>query len=295
MSVQSRYPLASLIAIDNLYYAYPPLDSSGEGPAVLRGVSLSVTEGECLALLGRTGAGKSTLCLTLNGIIPQLMGGTFRGEVRVAGLNTQDVAPGELSQMVGLLFQDPESQLFSMTVEDEVAFGPESLALPPGEIDLRITQALELAGVEGLRSRSPLNLSGGEKQRVALAAVLAMRPKVLVLDEPTASLDPAGRRSLLEAVDRLQAERGTAVVWVTQDLDQLPLLADRVAVLHDGRIALQGGVRDVLTRTEDLRRMGLGLPQITELAACFNAARDTRHGWLTVEEAALALQEELNV
>ncbi|MFW6135238.1 MAG: energy-coupling factor ABC transporter ATP-binding protein [Chloroflexota bacterium] len=285
--------MASLIAIDNLHYAYPPLDPSGESPAVLRGVSLSVDEGECLALLGRTGAGKSTLCLTLNGIIPQLMGGTFRGQVLVAGRNTQTAAPGELSQTVGLVFQDPESQLFSMTVEDEVAFGPESLALPPGEIEDRVSEALKLAGVEALRSRSPLNLSGGEKQRVALAAVLAMRPEVLVLDEPTASLDPTGKRDLLEAVDRLRVERGTAVVWVTQDLDQVPLLAHRVAVLHGGRIALQGRVGDILTRTEDLRRMGLGLPQMTELAACFNAVRGTHHAWLTVEEAARVLKEKL--
>ncbi|MFO7741896.1 MAG: ATP-binding cassette domain-containing protein [Anaerolineae bacterium] len=285
--------MAPLIAIDNVHYAYPPLNPTGESPTVLNGVSLSVAEGECLALLGRTGAGKSTLCLTLNGIIPRLVGGTFRGEVRVAGRNTQEVAPGELSQTVGLVFQDPDSQLLSTTVEDEVAFGPESLALPPGEIEARVADALEVTGVEGLRSRSPLDLSGGEKQRVALAAILAMRPRVLVLDEATASLDPAGKRSLLEAVDRLRAERGTTVLWVTQDLDRLPLLADRVAVLHDGRIALEGAVREVLTRTEDLRRMGLGLPQMTELAACFNAARGTDHAWLTVEEAARALKGEL--
>lgn len=286
--------LAPLLVIDELHYAYPPLTAGGESSDVLRGVSLSLGEGECLALLGPTGAGKSTLCLTLNGVIPQLVGGTFRGEVQVAGRSTRETAPGELSQTVGLVFQDPESQFFTMTVEDEVAFGLESLAVPPDEIDARVSEALELTGVAPLRNRSPLELSGGEKQRVALAAVLAMRPQVLVLDEPTTSLDPAGKRALLEAVDRLRAEKGTAILWVTQDVDQLPSLADRVAVLYDGRIALRGGLREVFGRGEELQRMGLGLPQMTQLATRFNRAWNTDYAWLTLDEAARELRERLD-
>ncbi len=277
--------MTPLVAIEDVHYAYPTPSPGEVSLDVLKGVSLSLAEGECLALLGRTGAGKSTLCLTLNGIIPQLAGGRFRGAVRVAGRDAAEGGPGELSRTVGLVFQDPESQFFSMTVEDEVAFGLESLALPPREIEHRIAEALELTGVAALRTRSPLELSGGEKQRVALAAVLAMRPRVLVLDEPTASLDPAGKRSLLEAVDRLRAERGTTVLWVTQDVDRLPLLADRVAVLDDGRIALQGGLRKIFAQADRLRGMGVGLPQMAELAARFNAAGDDDRAWLTVEEA----------
>jgi energy-coupling factor transporter ATP-binding protein EcfA2 len=249
-----------------------------------------VAEGECIALLGRTGAGKSTLCLTLNGIIPHLTGGAFRGEVRVAGRSTQACAPGELSHTVGLVLQDPESQLLSMTVEDEIAFGLEGLALPPAEIEARIDEALAMVGITALRGRSSLELSGGQKQRVVLAATLAMRPKVLVLDEPTASLDPAGKRSLLEGVDRLRKERGTTVVWATQDLDRVPRLADRVAVLHEGRIAVKGGVREVFGRPDELRRLGLGLPQMTELGTRFNQSRGIDPVWLTVEEAAEALK-----
>jgi len=286
--------LTPILAVDDLRYAYPPLTPGEDSPFVLRGVSLSLDEGECLALLGRTGVGKSTLCLTLNGIIPALTGGTFHGEVRVAGRSTQDCDPGELSQTVGLVFQDPESQLLSLTVEDEVAFGLEGLGLPPDEIEARITEALAMTGIEGLRGRSALELSGGQKQRVVLAAVLAMRPRVLVLDEPTARLDPAGKRSLLEAVHRLRSQRGTAVLWVTQDLDRVPLLADRVAVLHEGRIALEGDVREVFSRTDDLRRVGLGLPQMAELAARFNAGWGTGYGWLRVEEAAADLREVLD-
>ncbi len=287
-----------LVAVEDVHYAYPPLSPGGSSPAVLKGLSLSLAEGECLALLGRTGAGKTTLCLTLNGIIPQLTGGTFSGAVRVAGQDARQIGPGELSRTVGLVFQDPESQFFSMTVEDEVAFGLESLALSPSEIERRVTEALEMVGAAALRQRSPLQLSGGEKQRVALAAVFAMRPRVLVLDEPTASLDPVGKRSLLEAVGRLQAERSTAVLWVTQDVDRLPLLADRVAVLHDGCIALQGGLREILGQADRLRQadasaLGIGLPQMAELAERFNAEADGDYGWLTVGEAARDLRRLL--
>jgi energy-coupling factor transporter ATP-binding protein EcfA2 len=283
--------LSPFVAVEDVHYAYPPSSPGEASPAVLKGVSLSLAEGDCLALLGRTGAGKSTLCLTLNGIIPQLTGGTFRGSVRVAGQDAVGCGPGELSRMVGLVFQDPESQFFSMTVEDEVAFGPESLALPADEIERRVAEALELTGVAALRHRAPLELSGGEKQRVALAAVLAMRPQVLVLDEPTASLDPAGKRSLLEAVDRLRGERATTVVWVTQDVDRLPLLADRVAVLDEGRIALQGALREVLRQADRLRGLGVAVPQMMDLAARFRASGEGYPAWLTVEEAARDLKQ----
>lgn len=286
--------MAPLIAVHDLFYAYPPLAPGETSPAVLRRVSLSVASGECLALVGRTGAGKSTLCLTLNGIIPRLTGGTFRGQVLVEGCSTLEREPGDLSQTVGLVFQDPESQFFSMTVEDEVAFGPESLALPAVEIEERVTEALEMTGVESLRSRSPLELSGGEKQRVALASVLAMRPKVLVLDEPTASLDPAGKRSLLGAVDRLRRERGTAILWVTQDVDRLPSLADRVAVLHEGRIALEGDLRDVFGGWDGPGAMGLACPQMMELAVRFNRRWNSEYAWLRPEEAARALGDRLD-
>ncbi len=282
------------IVLDDVYYAYPAPVLGGESPPVLKGVSLSVTQGECLALLGQTGAGKSTLCLTLNGIVPHLLGGTFSGQVRVAGRDVAQSSPGELSHTVGLVFQDPDSQFITTTVEDEVAFGLESLALPRGEIESRVAEALEVTGVASLLGRSPMELSGGEKQRVALASVLAMRPSVLVLDEPTTSLDPAGKRALLEAVARLRVERGTTVLWVTQDVDRVPSLADRVAVLHDGRIALDGGLREILGREKELLRMGIRIPQVTELASRFNSLWSTAYAWLMVEEAADDLKEKLD-
>jgi len=286
-------PLEPVITIQNLHYAYPPLTAGAEAPPVLKGVSLSLSSGECLALLGPTGAGKSTLCLTLNGIIPHLTGGTFRGEVWVAGQDTKESSPGELSQRVGVVFQDPESQLFNMTVEDEVAFGPESLALPPNEIEARIDEALDMMAIADLRHRSPLALSGGQKQRVALAAMLAMRPQVLVLDEPATSLDPAGKASVLEAILRLRRETGMAILWVTQDTDQVPLVADRVLLLAEGRILLEGKPKGVFAQAEELRGRGLALPQMCELARHFNEREGTDYGWLRVEEAAHDLAEAI--
>lgn len=282
-----------IVAVEDLHYAYPPL-APGQPPVpVLHGVSLSLSRGECLALLGPTGAGKSTLCLALNGIIPHLLGGSLSGSVRIGGQNTRDSRPGRLSQMVGLVFQEPESQLFTMTVADEVAFGLESLALAPEEIEARLTESLEALGIDHLRTRSPLELSGGEKQRVALAAALALQPEVLVLDEPTASLDPQGAQSLLSAVARLRRENQTTILWVTHDVDRLPLLADRVAVLAQGRIVAEGTPREVFSYTDLLHQLGLAVPQIWELSSHVNRLWDTDHGWLTVNEAAEALEKRL--
>jgi energy-coupling factor transporter ATP-binding protein EcfA2 len=207
----------------------------------------------------------------------------------VAGHNTKESDPGELSQIAGLVFQDPESQLFNMTVEDELAFGPESLALSSRQIGVRIDEALETMGIADLRRRSPLELSGGQKQRVALAAMLAMRPSVLVLDEPTASLDPAGKESVLEAILRLRREAGIAILWVTQDVDQVVLIADRVAVLDRGQILLEGELREIFGQISELRSLGLAPPQMRELAARFDPQGQS-YAWLTVEEAAADLR-----
>lgn len=277
-----------IVTVENLFYAYPPLRVGTNAPCILKGVSLSLNPGECVALLGPTGAGKSTLCLTLNGIIPHLTGGTFRGEVWIAGRNTKRSDPGELSQIVGLVFQDPESQLFSMTVEDELAFGPESMAMPSHKIEERIGEALDVMGIANLRHRSPLELSGGQKQRVALAATLVMHPSVLVLDEPTASLDPAGKESVLEAIIRLRKDTGVTILWVTQDADQVAPIADRVLVLDEGRILMEGYTREVFGEISKLRDLGLAPPQMRELAARLDSLGQG-YAWLTVDEAAADL------
>ena len=285
--------MTNIVAINDLTYAYPPVEPGADPAPVLQRVSLSLERGTCLVLLGPTGAGKSTLCLSLNGTIPHLLGGTFSGQVSIAGLDTRGAKPGDLSRFVGLVFQDPESQLFTMSVADEVAFGPEGLALPSHEIEERVRESLTALGIAHLRERSPLELSGGEQQRVALAAALALRPQVLVLDEPTASLDPLGKRSVLQAVKRLRDETGMTILWVTQDIDAVPQLADRVAVLVDGRIVLEGAPSHVLRQRHALERSGLRAPQILELASRFNERWGTDYAWLTVDEAQQALEQRM--
>ena len=279
--------------MEDLHYAYPPLTSGGEPLPVLKGVDLQVRKGEFLALMGPTGAGKTTICLTLNGILPHLVGGTFEGKVIVAGMDTRDHGPGEMSRQVGLVFQDPESQLFNMTVEDEVAFGLESLGLSPSEMEERIAWALGVVRLSGLRQRHPLQLSGGQKKRLAIATVLAMRPQVLVLDEPVTGLDPLGRHEVLSVIERLKREEETTVVMVEQDAEAVVAWADRVVIMEQGRLVLEGTPRQVFSQVEALHSWGLAVPQMSELAHLFNRRQGTSFHFTTEDEACSALAVDL--
>ena len=272
------------IRIEDLHYAYPPTVPGGAPVPALRGLDLTVEPGEFVAVMGATGAGKTTLCLALNGLVPQSTGGTFRGDVWVAGRNTKAHPVAALATEVGLVFQDAESQLFNMTVEDEVAFGPESLGLPREEIESRIRWALEVVGLLHLRHRSPAHLSGGQQRRLAIAAVLAMRPAVLVLDEPTAGLDPLGRRTVLAVLAELRRQ-GATVIMATQDAEAAATLADRVIVLEAGRIALQGTPQEVFEQVDRLHALGLDVPQMAELSRRLGIQPPC----LTVEQAFQAL------
>jgi len=254
------------IALENLYYAYPPPMQGSEAIPVLQGINLDIGRGESVALLGRVGAGKTTLCMALNGLVPQATGGIFRGNVRVLGLNTKEHPVADLAQHVGLVFQDPESQLVQMRVEDEVAFGPENLGVPAAEIEERVTWALEAVGLAAYRDRSPLLLSGGEKQRLAIAAMLAMRPRVLVLDEPTASLDPVGKAAVFRVLQELRRRQDITIFMATQEIERITRFADRVLVLHQGQIVLDGPPASILAQVPKLEELGIGAPQIMELA-----------------------------
>lgn len=261
--------VAPVITIHELHYAYPPPVASAEADAiaveVLRGVNLAIRPGEFVALLGRVGAGKTTLCMALNGLVPHVTGGVFRGNVIVGGLNTKEHSVARLARDVGLVFQDAEAQLTQMRVEDEVAFGPENLGLDVAEIGRRVAWALDAVGLTAHRDRSPHLLSGGEKQRVAIAAMLAMRPRVLVLDEPTANLDPAGKSSVFNVLLRLARERQAAIVIATQEVERAARYADRVLVLHEGRIALDGSPAQVFSQVARLADWGISVPELVEL------------------------------
>jgi len=237
----------------------------------LDGINLKVKRGEFLGIVGPSGSGKSTLCLTFNGIIPHSIRGEFEGEVVVTDPETgeeyitSETPVSKLSTIVGLVLQNPESQIFNMTVEEEVAFALENLGLPQEEILERIEWALRIAGLEDKRDEFPPNLSGGEQQRLAIAAILAMKPKVLVLDEPTTQLDPAGRRGVLEMISKLNREEGITVVLVDHNTDFLFRRADRIVAIDHGRILVEGTPRELVSKMDELKELGVKLPPALEV------------------------------
>ncbi|NJE42433.1 ATP-binding cassette domain-containing protein [Thermococcus sp. GR6] len=257
----------NVITVENLSFRYRRAKEYS-----LRDVSFEVKRGELLGIIGPSGSGKSTLCLTLNGIIPHSIRGDFSGEVIVRDpgtgeeYNTIETPVAKLSAVVGLVLQNPESQLFSMTVEEEIAFGLENLGLDRNEIMRRLRWVLEVSGLKGLEKEFPPNLSGGQKQRLAIAAVLAMKPSVLVLDEPTSQLDPVGRNEVLGLVLLLRKEHGITVVLVEHHTDYILRFADRIIVMDKGSIVLEGKPREIAGEAETLRRLGINLPPSLEIS-----------------------------
>ncbi len=281
------------VQVRDARFAYPPVTSGALATEVLSGVTFDLAEGEFVALLGRVGAGKSTLCLALNGLVPHATGGVFRGSVTVGGLDTRRQAVAQLAQTVGLVFQDPESQLTQMRVEDEVAFGPENLGLTRGEIAERVEWALAAVGLTEYRDRNPSFLSGGEKQRVAIAATLAMRPRILALDEPTANLDPRGKAVVFATLLRLAREQKVTILLATQDVERVRRYAQRALVLREGRIAADGKPADVFARVDEMREWGIGAPQLAELAQRLAQKRGRAYSFAGLSDAAAALRREL--
>ncbi len=253
---------AAAVEVRGLTFSY----AASEQPA-LRDVSLRVNEGEFVAVEGPTGAGKTTLCLALNGIIPHATPGRFRGDVLIHGVNTKGAKVAELARRVGIVYQDPESQLFGLTVEEDIAFGLENLGIERDEMHERVRWALHAVDLVGLESRAPSALSGGQKQRLAIASVLAMRPSVIVLDEPTAELDPMGKESILVVVRRLCEEFGLTVVLVEHESDFIAQYADRLMLLVDGAIVADESPRRTYTRVPWLRSLDVRLPQVALVTA----------------------------
>lgn len=266
-----------------LEYAYPLED--GRVLPALRGVDLAVERGEFVALIGPNGSGKSTLARHFNAILLPTA-----GEVWVDGMLTSDPRHlREIRRRVGMVFQNPDNQLVASTVEEEVAFGPENLGIPPAEIRRRVDEALEIVEMTGYRHHPPHMLSGGQKQRVAIAGALATRPDCLVLDEPTSMLDAHGRQQVLETLVRLNREVGITVVLITQSMEEA-VLAHRVVVMDGGRIVLEGSPARVFEQTEVLRALGLGVPFAVEMASRLREQGvPLPPGLLTVEELARAL------
>jgi len=230
------------------------------GQAVLQDVSFDLQAGECLVVTGSSGCGKSTLARVLTGLIPNVIPAEMSGTVQVAGLDLSAHTPAEISACVGTVFQDPSTHLFHLRVADEVAFGPQNLGLPPDEIRERVRWAMEALGLTELAERKPSDLSGGQKQRLAIASALAMRPSVLVLDEPTASLDVPGTRSVVAALEELRRKFGLTIVMMEHRLAEVRNLADRVLILDQGRVVASGEFDQVLGDHQLLQRYGLRRP-----------------------------------
>ncbi|MCR4419957.1 MAG: ATP-binding cassette domain-containing protein [Clostridia bacterium] len=264
----------ALFAIEDLSYWYPQTDR----PA-LAGISLTIEEGEMVVLAGGSGSGKSTLARLLAGLSPRFYGGRQQGRVLFRGKDLRALDPRYLAGRVGLVFQDPEKQLVMTSVEAEIVFGPENLGLPPSEIGRRLAEVTGFLGLTHLKGEFTGNLSGGQKQKLALAAVLAMQPEVLILDEPTSQLDPVAAEEFLHLVERLNREMGCTVVLVEHRLERCLHLADRLVVLEGGKIVACAPPADLARRQDD--RLLPFLPPVTRLFAALGAARIP----LTVKEA----------
>lgn len=273
-----------IIKTENLHFTY-----QGEEKETLHGVNMEIEEGTFVAVLGHNGSGKSTMAKLFNGIL--LPG---EGRVLVDGIDTtHEDKLLQVRATVGLVFQNPDNQIVANVVEDDVAFAPENLGVDPAEIRRRVDAALKTVGMYEYRLHAPHLLSGGQKQRVAIAGVLAMQPKCIVLDEPTAMLDPVGRREVVSTVTRLCREEGITVVLITHHMSEC-VGADRLVVMSEGNVIADGTPRDVFSQVELLRSEGLSVPTTTELIYDLDAA-----GWslplsaLTVDECADAIAAAL--
>jgi len=275
-----------IIRLENLHFTYPSQDA--DAPPALQGVDLEIQEGEYLVILGHNGSGKSTLAKHLNALITPT-----EGDVWVNGWNTKDPEHiRDVRATVGMVFQSPDNQIVATIVEEDVAFGPENMGMPHDEIVQQVDWALDLVKMTPFRHRAPHRLSGGQKQRVAIAGMLAMKPKVLVLDESTAMLDPIGRQEVLEIAHRLNKEEGVTIVAITHFMEEA-VHADRLVVMAEGRIQLQGTPREVFAQVEKLRSLHMDAPPITRLAlALHDAHPQFPADVLTVEEFVQAFQEQ---
>jgi energy-coupling factor transporter ATP-binding protein EcfA2 len=250
----------TIIEIKDLWYTYP-----GRSEPTLKGVNLKIEEGEFVLLTGPTGCGKSTLLKTLNGIIPYESEGIFSGSIKIMGTEIGDLNQVELSRKVGLVFQNPDDQIFSTTVEDEVAFGLENLCIEREEIDIKVGEALRTVGMLEHRLSSTNALSGGQKQRVCIASMLAMMPEILAMDEPVSQMDPAGTQEILNTVRELNKRMKITILLVEHRLHEIAPFADRIVIMDNGKIIFDQPVHDAFDHLEIFHRLGLRVPVPVEL------------------------------
>lgn len=277
------------IAAEHLSFHYTDEENKAASPEILKDLSLTLEPGTFAAVLGHNGCGKSTLAKHMNGIL--LPTG---GKMWVAGMDTADETKlYEIRQRVGMVFQNPDNQIVATIVEEDAAFGPENLGLPPEEIRRRVDDALKAVGMYDYRMHAPSQLSGGQKQRVAIAGIIAMRPSCIVLDEPTAMLDPKGRREVMKTIRLLNRNYGITIVLITHYMEEAAQ-ADRVIVMDEGNILLDDTPEEVFSHVEQMKQIGLDVPQVTELIYELRQAGIPLDSHIITEDACVqALLEQL--
>ncbi|MDO5650504.1 MAG: energy-coupling factor transporter ATPase [Gallicola sp.] len=238
-----------------MYFRYNSIDEEKVEDYALKNVNIEIHDGEFVAIIGHNGSGKSTLAKLLNGLFVPTS-----GDIIIDGMNTKDEREiWNIRSHAGMVFQNPDNQIITTIVEEEVAFGPENLGLPSAEIKRRVDRALEIVGMEKYIHHAPHLLSGGQKQRIAIAGILAMNPKFIILDEPTAMLDPNGRKEVINK------EENKTILLITHNMEET-VRADRIIVMNDGEVAFEGTPREVFSRVEEVKALGLDVPEVTELA-----------------------------
>ena len=270
----------NIIEIKNLSFQY-----EGSSKKVLKNLNIDIKEGEFICVLGHNGSGKSTLAKLINAqYIPT------EGDILVGNMNTKDDdSLWDIREMCGMVFQNPDNQLVATIVEEDVAFGPENLGVPREELRKRVDECLELVGMSEYKRHSPALLSGGQKQRIAIAGILAMNPKCLLMDEPTAMLDPQGRKDILDTVLKLR-KMGKTIIHITHYMEEC-VNADRIIVINEGNVVLEGTPREVFSNVEQMKEIGLDVPEPTEISYLLNKSNiNVRADVLTVDELVEALE-----
>lgn len=250
-----------MIKIKNVTYTYPGVDDETEGKTALDDVSIDINKGDFVAILGHNGSGKSTLGKLLNAQIKPT-----KGEILIDDISSTDEdSEWEIRKKCSMVFQNPDNQMVATTVEEEVAFGPENLRIEHPELRERVDSALEQVGMLEYRHRNPSNLSGGQKQRVSIAGVIAMLSDYIIFDEPTAMLDPQGRKDVIKLIKSLNKDYNKTIIYITHYMEEA-VLADKIVVLDSGKKALEGGGREVFSQVKKMKELGLAVPQVTEVA-----------------------------
>ncbi|TCT14096.1 energy-coupling factor transport system ATP-binding protein [Natranaerovirga pectinivora] len=267
------------------YHSHNDEEETGAFFRALDGVSIEINRGEFIAVLGHNGSGKSTLAKLINALLKPT-----EGTLWIKGLDSkEDAHIWDIRQSAGMVFQNPDNQIIGTIVEEDVAFGPENLGIPSNEIRFRVDNALDRVGMSQYKDHSPNKLSGGQKQRIAIAGVMAMKPECIVLDEPTAMLDPRGRKEVIETIKMLNKEEHITVIHITHYMEEVTQ-ADRIIVMDNGKIVMEGAPREIFKRVDELKSLKLDVPQVTELAHLLrNEGIELPEGILTIEEMVGAL------